>query len=154
MIQKGVNPNARVAGWEAAMTEDEKAGYPIKGPTPHVAVHKQVSWKERFENPTVIAASVASLTTLCITLVTALSAVITANINAQSAVATAKISAQSEIDRAASQQKLTYLANAFGAITDPDVKLRAFIAAGVFQDDDCKILKAVLRYSPDCQPPK
>ena len=132
------------------MTEDEKAGYPIKGPTPHVAVHKQVSWKERFENPTVIAASVASLTTLCITLVTALSAVITANINAQSAVATAKISAQSEIDRAASQQKLTYLANAF----DPDVKLRAFIAAGVFQDDDCKIRKAVLRYSPDCQPPK
>jgi hypothetical protein len=98
------------------------------------------TWKRRFENPTVIAASVASLTTLCITAVTAGSALWTAHI--QSSAAT---------ENSIRETRRTLLIEAFKPVS-PGTKLLAFIKSGVLTDDDCKLRIAILNYSSDCKP--
>jgi hypothetical protein len=100
-----------------------------------------MSWKKRFENPAVMAASVASLTTLCITLVTA-----------GSAIWTAHIQSQTEIDKSIRETKRALIITAFaqGSIFQ---KLNAYIEAGILSDDDCKLRKTLLNYSADCKPP-
>jgi hypothetical protein len=101
------------------------------------------TWKHRFENPTVLAASVAALTTLCITLVTALSGVLTA-----------KIHADVERETAITGGKRAYLLGAVAAEPDPKRRLQYFIDSGALPDDDCKLRIAVLNYSADCKPSK
>lgn len=101
-----------------------------------------MSWGKGFENPAVLAASVASLTTLCITLVTAGSAVWSAHI--QTAAAKEKI---------ALDTKRELLVEAFRAMP-PGQKVLAFIQSGALNDDDCKIRTAMATLnfvsSPDC----
>jgi hypothetical protein len=100
-----------------------------------------MSWVKRFENPAVIAASVASLTTLSIALVTA-----------GSAIWTAHIQSQADIDKSIRETKRQLLVSAFaeGSIAE---KLNAFIEGGILSDSDCKLRKTLLHYSDDCKPP-
>jgi hypothetical protein len=101
------------------------------------------TWKHRFENPTVLAASVAALTTLCITLVTAVSGVLTA-----------KIHADVERETAIAGEKRAYFVSAMAVEPDPKRRLQYFIDSGALPDGDCKLRIAVLNYSADCNPPK
>jgi hypothetical protein len=100
------------------------------------------SLKGKFENPAVLAATIASLTTLCITLVTAASALLTAHIQSQA-----------DIEKSVRENKRLLVVNAFQSSTY-DVKLISFIDAGVLPDDDCKLRRALLHYSADCRPPE
>jgi uncharacterized protein YjfI (DUF2170 family) len=109
-----------------------------------------MSWQAKFQSPTVIAASVASLTTLCITLVTAGSALITTKMQEQSALQIGMMENRRTIllelfklQPYESQQNI----NAF------EHELKNMIEAGVITDDSCKLRMGLLYYSPDCKPP-
>jgi hypothetical protein len=99
-----------------------------------------MSWKKRFENPAVMAASVASLTTLCITLVTA-----------GSAIWTAHIQSQADIDKSIRETKRALLISAFAG-SPTALRLNAYIEGGILSDDDCKLRKTLLNFSADCKP--
>jgi hypothetical protein len=97
------------------------------------------TWKRRFESPVVLAASVASLTTLCITLVTA-----------GSALWTAHIQSMTDIEKSRRETKRVLLIEAFRAYP-PEKQLLSYIESGVLEDNDCKLHTAIL-HSPDCKP--
>jgi hypothetical protein len=102
-----------------------------------------MSWQTRFDNPTVLAASVASLTTLLITFVTAISGLITASIQAST-----------DRSRDAMENKRELLAQAFQGTGGMEGKLQFFINSGALPDDDCKLRIAILHYTANCTPPK
>jgi hypothetical protein len=106
-------------------------------------------WKTKFQSPTVIAASVASFTTLCITLVTVASALITT-----------KIQENSAIQIASMENRRTILLELFRMEPYKSVEntnnfkweLENMIKAGVITDDDCRLRIGYLYYSSDCKP--
>jgi hypothetical protein len=109
-----------------------------------------MSWKSKFQSPTVIAASVASLTTLCITVVTAGSALLTV-----------KIQENAAIQNAIRENRRTILIELFkmkpyetGYNFDAfKYELKNVIESGILTDDDCKLRIGFLYYSSDCKPP-
>jgi hypothetical protein len=98
------------------------------------------SWKHRFEHPAVLAATVASVTTLCITLVTA-----------GSALWTTHIQSTADTEKSIRDTRRLLLIESFRAKT-PDDMLLAYIKSGALTDDDCKLRIAILNYTPDCKP--
>ena len=112
----------------------------------------QSSWKKRFENPAVLAASVASLTTFCIGAVTASSAWWTARVQSEAAVEKAKIEAKADDDKSQRETKRALVISAV-ASGSPELKLQTYLNAGILDDQDCKLRILILHYSPDCKPP-
>ena len=97
------------------------------------------TWKQRFESPVVLAAAVASLTTLCITLVTA-----------GSALWTAHIQSVTDIEKSKRDTRRILLIEAFKQYL-PEKQLLSYIESGVLEDNDCKLRTAIL-HVPDCKP--
>ena len=99
-------------------------------------------WKTKFENPVVLSAAVASVTTLCIALVTACSGLLTASIQSRA-----------ETERAIRAER-TALATSILDQIPRDSRLKAFIDLGMLPDDDCKMRQVLLSYTKECEPPK
>jgi hypothetical protein len=108
--------------------------------------------KKRFENPAVLAASVASLTTFCIGVVTAGSAWWTAHVNSIAEVERTKIQAKVDDDKSQRDTRRQLIISAFEKEPSAAKRLDAYIAAGVLDDPDCKLRIALLDYSSDCKP--
>jgi hypothetical protein len=99
-----------------------------------------MSWQAKLQNPTVIAAMVAGITTFAVTLAGVISSTISAYYQGESAKSLA------ELD---TKRLLIIEANR----TNPNVedRLRFFIASGLLHDDDCKLRTAILKMV-DCVP--
>jgi hypothetical protein len=97
-------------------------------------MEESMSWKSKFQSPTVIAASVASLTTLCITVVTAGSALLTTKIQENAAIQNAILENRRTILIELFKMKPYETGYNFDAFK---YELKNVIAAGVLTDDDC-----------------
>lgn len=100
------------------------------------------TWIQKFEHPAVLAATVASVTTLCITLVTA-----------GSALWTAHIQSVTDIDKSTRDTKRELIVSAADvpALSTAEAKVAFYIKSGVLEDKDCKVQIAIL-HSTDCKP--
>lgn len=105
------------------------------------------TWKKRVENPVVLAAVVASLTTLFIGLITAGLATLTAYFQSNAEIEKARLQDQS----AQRQAKNSLIVSAFAGQSSAD-RLVAYIASGVIDNSDCKLRKVLLHYNESCRP--
>ena len=111
------------------------------------------SWKHRYENPAVLAASVASLVTLVIAAITAASAWWTSHVQADAEVEKARIEAKRDNEKSIRDTQRALIVAAFMGESS-GYRLQAYIESGVLDDPDCKLRIVILHYSNDCKPPE
>jgi hypothetical protein len=87
-----------------------------------------MTWQSKLQNPTVIAAIVAGITTLAVTL----AGVITSTISAY-------YQAESEKERQQMETRRTVIVQSISTAGTVEDKLRLYIASGLLDDDDCKL---------------
>jgi hypothetical protein len=97
-------------------------------------------WRTMLENPTVIAALVAGITTLGV----ATAGVVQASV-------TAYFQRHSEKDRLASETRRVVLLETNKRNTTVEESIKFFIDSGLIEDEDCRLRKAILQ-SQDCVP--
>jgi hypothetical protein len=93
-----------------------------------------MSWQAKLQNPTVIAAVVAGITTLAVTI----AGVISSSISAY-------YQGESEKTRAEMETRRDLIIEANKTNLNVEDRLRFFIASGLLNDDDCKLRKAILK---------